>query len=86
MVLMVENYITSQKNFVSKERLSDKITLSSPLEQSADKSTDDLRQGAILKVLTDFYVTFEVPFDAQIIMLPDVTVNLELPVINANKD
>lgn len=84
LVLMVENYITSQKNFVSKERLSDKITLSAPVVQSTYEPNDDLRQGAIIKVTTDYYVGFEIDPNAEVLNLNDVTVNLELPATNAN--
>lgn len=53
-VLMVENYITKQKNFVAKAKDTNNITLSPPL---TDKPIgDDLQNGAIIKINMDYYV------------------------------
>lgn len=78
-VLMVENYITKQKNFVAKEKSTNNITLSSPVETQEYEPKDDLRNGGIIKILTDYYVGIDLHPDTKIEDINDVTINLQLP-------
>lgn len=75
-VLMVENYITRQRNFVSKPANSDNVKLEEKTETPAEPDKPVLGNGQVMKILTEPYVAAVlnegvVPFETQLI-----TVNL----------
>ncbi len=75
-VLMVENYITRQRNFVSKPANSGSVKLEEKTEAPADPDAAVLENGQVMKILTEPYVAAVlkegvVPFETQLI-----TVNL----------
>lgn len=75
-VLMVENYITKQRNFVGKKKEDSGVSLSSPVQ---NETGEDLSQGRIIKVTTDYYVGIVRDSNIKIEDINDVYVNLEIP-------
>jgi hypothetical protein len=76
-VLMVENYITKQKNFVGKKKEDNSISLSAPV--TTGERGEDLSKGGIIKMNTEYYVGIANEPGIKIEDINDVTVNLELP-------
>ena len=76
-VLMVENYITTQKNFVAKDKETSNSSLSPPVANKP--AVEDLRNGAVIKITTDFYVGISMPSGVNIENINDINVNLKTP-------
>lgn len=57
--LIVENYITKQKNFVAKRKTFSKLDVSEQIKEKTEQSGEALENGSILKVYFDPYVAFE---------------------------
>lgn len=76
--LIVENYISKQKNFVSKPKTESKIKLSEPIEiEEKDVDESDLVQpNSIIKLTTEHYVSFEFKKETKITKTKEITVNL----------
>ncbi|UZJ63200.1 hypothetical protein OKW96_11795 [Sphingobacterium sp. KU25419] len=76
--LIVENYISKQKNFVSKPKTESKIKLSEPIElEKAEIEESELVQpNSLIKIPTEHYVDFEFKNETKIIKTKDITVNL----------
>jgi len=77
-VLIIENYITKQKNFVAKNKETSFISLSKPIVK--DESAMDLRNGATIKVNTDYYVGVDLPEGLQIEDINNVEVKFQTSV------
>lgn len=78
--LIVENYITNQKNFASKHKDEDQVKLSDPIEPKPE--TDDkkaLKNGSIMKITLEHYVGYSIQPTTEIIKTNDLTVNLQAP-------
>jgi len=74
--LIVENYISKQKNFVSKPKKEHKVKLSEPI---IDKEIEDeklVQPNSIIKVSTEHYVNFEFKKETVIKETKEITVNL----------
>lgn len=75
--LIVENYVSKQRNFVSKPKTESKIKLSEPIieDEIIDKSKivnpDDL-----IKITTEHYVHFQVRKETKILNTNEITINL----------
>jgi hypothetical protein len=82
LVLIVENYITNQKNFVSKEKNDDKISLSEPLKETKIDPANDLRNGGIVKIILDYYVGFNDEANIEIRDTNSVNVTIQDPIAN----
>lgn len=65
--LIVENYITKQKNFVIKRKAFSKLDVSEQIKDKTEQAGEALENGSILKIYFDPYVSFE--------MKPETTVN-----------
>ncbi|HLO69337.1 MAG TPA: restriction endonuclease [Flavipsychrobacter sp.] len=75
-VLIVENYITNQKNFVSRVKNENKVVLSNPIKKKEDSSNDALQNGSVLKILMEPYVHFDIPSADKIHNGPPIIINL----------
>lgn len=78
--LVVENYITRQRNFASKKKDENQIKLSEPLQQSQDSNDDKaVKNGSVMKVMLEHYVSFELQPATKVMKTPDMTVALKAP-------
>ncbi|MBA4058488.1 MAG: hypothetical protein C0490_27470, partial [Marivirga sp.] len=78
--LVVENYITRQRNFASKKKDEDQIKLSEPLQKSQDSNDDKaVKNGSVMKVMLEHYVSFELQPATKIMKTPNMTVALKAP-------
>jgi hypothetical protein len=78
-VLVVENYLTNQKHFVSKAKEEDRVKLSEPFEEKDEKEDDSdvLQNGSIAKISLEQYVAFSLKPTTIVVQIPqDLTVNL----------
>ena len=79
-VLMVENYITKQKNFAFKEADEDKVELSDPLVSSEENSSDEIvANGSIMKVTSDYWIGVSLSPNTRIRQTEDINVNIIAP-------
>jgi len=77
--LVVENYITNQRNFAIKSKEDEQLNLSEPIESSKEISNQQtLKNGSIIKITLEHYVSYELQPTAKITKMPDVTVNLQV--------
>jgi len=77
--LIIENYITSQKNFVSKAKDDNKIILSDPVKNlNNNESEGTLKDNSILKIITEPYVSFSFKTETPIKKIDDITVDLNI--------
>ena len=75
--LMVENYISNQKNFVSKRKEDESVTLSNPIiEQSEIDDSEIVKDNSIIKVTLAHYVDIGFKKETTIKETKDVTVTL----------
>lgn len=75
--LIVENYISKQKNFVSKPKAESKIRLSKPIGLEKKKHKSELLQpNSIIKVTMGHYVNFEFKQETKIVKTKSMIVNL----------
>lgn len=82
-ILMVENFITKQKNFVSKAKEDGTIVLSDPIlaeESNRDSSNQRRENGSVIKVTMDYFVNCKIPPDAKIQTTKTITVNVNPPI------
>jgi len=79
-VLIVENYITNQKNFVSRTNLNNNVILSDPImEKKDDDKKDALINGSVIRAILEPYVSFEVKPGIPIKRTNDVVMQLGNP-------
>jgi hypothetical protein len=80
-ILMVENFITKQKNFVAKSKEDGTINLSGPVCNDDDYSIERqaMENGSVVKVMLDYFVDFNIPEDAKIQKTHTITVNVSPP-------
>lgn len=78
--LVVENYITNQRNYASKDKKTGEVKLSNPIVPSDISDDKILKNGSIMKVILDYYVGMQFPDDTPVEKLPDLTVNVQGPV------
>ena len=76
--LIVENYISKQRNFVSKPKSESRLTLSEPIEFENEKTDESkyVQPNSIIKISTEHYINFEFKKETKIIETKDITVNL----------
>ena len=76
--LIVENFISKQKNFVSKPKIDSKIKLSEPIETEKSKTdkSEILQPNSLIKISTEHYIDFEFKKETKIIKTKDMTINL----------
>lgn len=74
--LVVENYITNQRNFVSKEKGSEKVNLSKPIEDIKQDEGKALENGSIMKIMFEPYVLMTLKPDTPINKLNDFTLEI----------
>jgi hypothetical protein len=74
-VLIVENYITNQRNFISKSTEEPSIHLSDPIEISQINEAEKFQNGSIVKVIMDYYVNFHLKKSTKIKETPMMTVD-----------
>jgi len=79
--LVVENYITSQRNFASKRKDEDKVSLSEPVVEHSEENDKDIlkENGRVMKVLLEHYVVLLPRPDIVPQIWPDQIVNLQGP-------
>lgn len=76
LALMVENYITNQRNFASKAKDTGEVKLSDPIQPPKDEG-QVMENGSIMKLIMDYYVDIKLEPGIAVTGLPDVTVNLQ---------
>lgn len=76
-ILMVEDYISHQKHFVSKHKDEEKVR-SQKVNDTVKTSNDEqpMVNGSIMKITTEYYVSFQVKPDSVIHPTSEVNVNL----------
>jgi hypothetical protein len=76
--LIVENYISKQKNFVSKPKTESKIRLSDPIEVDEEDIDESkfVQPNSMIKLTTEHYVSFEFKTETKINKTKEITVNL----------
>ena len=79
--LVVENYITTQRNFASKRKNEDKVTLSEPIQPHTNDDRNEIlkENGRIMKAMLEHYVALDNRPDIVPIKLPDQTVTIQDP-------
>lgn len=78
-VVMVENYITNQKNYVSKDKNNDRIELSEPvLPQPQHDESEIVKNGSVIKIMTEITVAASVKPQTIIMQLPQRKINLNI--------
>jgi len=76
--LIVENYISKQKNFVSKRKTESKIKLSDPIqiENSEIDESKLVQPNSLIKISTEHYINFEFKKETKIVKTKDIIINL----------
>ena len=76
--LIVENYISKQKNFVSKPKTESKIKLSEPIEIEKSKIDESelVQPNSLIKISTEHYINFEFKKETKIVNTKDMIINL----------
>ncbi|MCX2431113.1 restriction endonuclease [Pedobacter sp. GR22-10] len=76
--LIVENYISKQRNFVSKPKTESKIKLSEPIkiDNTGINESEFLQPNSIIRLTTEHYVSFEFKKETKITETKDIVVNL----------
>lgn len=78
--LIVENYITNQKNFASKLKDEEHIKLSDPIKSKSKNNDEDVfKNGSIFKITLEHYVGYTLQPKTKVIKTNDMTVNLQIP-------
>jgi len=75
--MIVENYITNQRNYASKRKDESNLKLSVPIVNSEIESKDVLKNGSILKMSLEYYVGYSLQPSTKAIKTQDVTVKLK---------
>jgi len=75
--LIVENYISKQRNFISKSKEKSEINLSKPIIDDKDIDESEIVQdNSMIKITTEHYVNFEYKKETKIKDTKEITVNL----------
>lgn len=77
--MIVENYITNQRNYASKRKDESNMKLSEPIVKSEANPNDALKNGSILKLSLEYYIGYSLQPSTKIIKTQDVTVKLKTP-------
>ncbi len=78
--LIVENYITNQKNLASKQKDEEQVKLSEPILPKQEISDDQtVKNGSVIKITLEHYVSYSIQPTTQVIKTKDMTVNLQAP-------
>lgn len=77
--LIVENYITNQRNYVSKEKGSETVDLSEPIEDIKQDEGQIMENGSIMKVMFEPYVLMTLKPDTKINKINDFTLEIKAP-------
>lgn len=76
--LIVENYITKQRNFVSKKKEEETIILSNPvIDKEHSSESEVVKNGSIIKLTLEHYVSFELKDSTEIKETNSATVKLK---------
>lgn len=76
--LIVENYISNQKNYISKRKNEEKLKLSEPIKKQ--KEVDEsklLKSNSVIKMLTEHYVSCDLQKSTVVQKIKDLTINIE---------
>lgn len=77
--LIIENYITNQRNFASKRKDEEEVKLSEPIEsRSEDNKGEAIKNGSIIKISLEHYVGYSLQPTTKVIKTKDMTVNLQV--------
>lgn len=76
--LIVENYISKQKNFISKPKLESKIILSEAIEIETNEINKSkfVQPNGVIKVSTEHYVNFEFKTETEIVKTKEIIVRI----------
>ncbi len=75
--LVVENYITNQRNYASRAKATGEVKLSDPIEPSNVSDDKALQNGSIMKIILDYFVDMKFDNNIRVEKLPDLTVNIQ---------
>jgi hypothetical protein len=76
--LIVENYITNQKNFAIKQKDEEQVKLSDPIEPKPAISEDKiLKNGSIIKISLEHYVGYSLQPTTKITKTTDMIISLQ---------
>ena len=76
LALVVENYISQQRNYISKSVTESKIKISEPIVDKPYNKDEVLQPNSIIKVMTKHWVNFVFKEDTLINNTEEITVNL----------
>jgi hypothetical protein len=79
LALVVENYITNQRNYASKAKATGEVKLSDPIEPSTVDEDKVLKNGSIMKIILDYYVDMKFDPSVPIMKAPDAVIILQAP-------
>ena len=76
--LVVENYISSQRNFISKSKENDQIILSEPIEDKVELDDSKIvKNKSLIQISTEHYVSFELNKEVSIKRTSDLILRLK---------
>lgn len=78
-VYVVENYITNQKNFITKAKDNTSIELSDPIKENIAPTEDTFVNGSSFKVMMDYYIDFAIREKTIVRKTKPITVNVQNP-------
>lgn len=77
LALVAENYITNQRNFISKRKGDEKINLTDPVPNNAITDQENaVKNGSVIKAVLEHYFDIPITEETKIINSGDLTVNL----------
>jgi hypothetical protein len=79
LALVVENYITNQRNYASKSKDTGEVKLSDPIEPSTVPDEKVLKNGSVMKIILDYYVDMRLDPGIPLQKYPDTIVMLQAP-------
>lgn len=74
--LIVENYISKQKNFISKHKNEEKIKLSNPIEDVDFEKSEILHPNSIIKLALEHWVDFQLKATTEIKKTNDINIKI----------
>lgn len=74
--LIVENYISKQKNFISKHKNEDKIRLSNPIESSNFEKSELVNPNSTIKLALEHWVDFQLKDTTKIEKANDINIKI----------
>lgn len=79
LALVVENYITNQRNYASKAKDTGEVKLSDPIEPNTISGDKVLKNGSVMKIILDYYVDMQLDPGVPLTKYPDTIVMLQAP-------